>query len=268
MFLLGHSCWSYLFAKFTGRRIKVEVPAYLAFLSGVLPDFDIYVHNLYPPFLHHTYTHSLLVLLPVALVLVYFFGRLGIAFSVGILSHLVGDFLVGTIPILYPISPDWTVGLDLGIPSLADTLLEGGAFLLVILAALWNGDYKLVLKPSRQGLLLAIPLVSIVTLTLLFAGDKNLPLATFAFSRRALTIITVGHVLLSGMLGLGVIQGLRWYLQNRRTRTSNSRPQSPNSHNPISFVPDTHRPFRWAHSAHIRRRFKMFRTGCRFSNFR
>lgn len=224
MFLLGHSCWSYLFTKLTGRKVRVDVPAYLAFLAGVLPDFDIYVHNLYPPFLHHTYTHSLLVLIPIALVLVYFFGRLGIAFSVGIFSHLLGDFLVGTIPILYPIYPDWTVGLNLGIPSLADTALEGGAFLLVVVVAVRNGDYKLVLKPSRQGLLLAIPLVSIVTLTLLFAGDKNIPLATFAFSRRALTIITVGHVLLSGMLGLGAIQGLRWYLQNRRAHPSDPAP--------------------------------------------
>jgi LexA-binding, inner membrane-associated putative hydrolase len=220
MFLFGHSCWSYLFTKLTGRRIKVQVPAYLCFLAGVLPDFDIYIHNLYPPFLHHTYTHSLLVLVPIAIVLVYFFGRLGIAFSIGIFSHLIGDSLVGSIPLFYPIFPDWTVGLNLGIPGLADTLLEGGAFLLVIVYALRNQDYKLILKPSREGLLLAIPLVSIVTLTILFAGDNNVPLATFAFSRRALTIITTGHVLLSGMLGLGVLQGLRWYLGNRKAKGS------------------------------------------------
>jgi LexA-binding, inner membrane-associated putative hydrolase len=213
MFLLGHSCWSYLFSKATGRTVKVNLPAYLALLSGILPDFDIYFQ---PYLVHHTYTHSLIVIIPVVLVLTYFFGRLGFAFSIGILSHLLGDYLVGSIPLLYPLYPNSDVGLNLGIPSLADTILEIGAFALVIVYAYWNDDYKLVFKPARDSLLLAIPLFALVTLTLLFAGDRNIPLAMFAFSRRALTIITLGHILLSGILALGVLQGCRWYLGRRR----------------------------------------------------
>ena len=126
MFLLGHACWSYLFSKSSARGLRVSMPAYLALLAGVLPDFDIYFQPL--GLIHHTYTHSLLVIIPTVVVLTYFLGRFGLAFSIGILSHLVGDYLVGTIPILYPVYPDWTVGLNLGIPSLADTLLEMGAF--------------------------------------------------------------------------------------------------------------------------------------------
>ncbi len=215
MFLLGHSCWSYLFSKATGRELNVNLPAYLALLSGILPDFDIYFQ---PYIVHHTYTHSLILVVPVVLVLTYFFGRLGIAFSIGILSHLLGDFLVGTIPLLYPLLPNSDVGLNLGIPSLADTVLEIGAFALVLLYAYWNGDYKLILKPSRESLMLTIPLFALVTLTLLFAGDRSIPLAEFAFSRRALTVITLGHILLSGILALGVLQGLRWYLGSRRVK--------------------------------------------------
>ncbi len=189
------------------------MPAYLALLSGILPDFDIYFQ---PYIVHHTYTHSLIVIIPVVLALTYFFGRLGFAFSIGILSHLLTDFLVGSIPLLYPVYPNSDVGLNLGIPSLADTILEIGALALVLVYAYWNGDYKLVLKPSRDSLLLVIPLFALVTLTLLFAGDKSIPLAEFAFSRRALTIITLGHILLSGILALGALQGFRWYLGNRR----------------------------------------------------
>src|SRR6266704_1892604 len=185
MFLLGHSCWSYLFSKATGRKLNVNLPAYLALLSGILPDFDIYFQ---PYLVHHTYTHSLVVI----------------------------------IPLLSPFYPNSDVGLNLGIPSLADTALEIGAFGLVLLYAYRNGDYKLVLKPTRDGLLLAIPLFALVTLTLLFAGDRSIPLAEFAFSRRALTIITLGHILLSGILGLGVLQGFRWYLGNRRARPTTS----------------------------------------------
>src|SRR5690242_11559751 len=148
MFLLGHTCWSYLFSKATGRQLNLNLPAYLALLSGILPDFDIYFQ---PYIAHHTYTHSLIIVVPVAIVLTYFFGRLGFAFSVGILSHLLGDSLVGTIPILYPILPNYDVGLNLGIPSLADTGLELGAFLLVLVYAYLNGDYRRVLKPSRES---------------------------------------------------------------------------------------------------------------------
>ncbi len=223
MFLLGHTCWSYLFSKATGRELNANLPAYLALLSGILPDFDIYFQ---PYLVHHTYTHSLIVVVPVVIVLTYFFGRLGFAFSVGILSHLLGDFLVGTIPLLYPLYPNSDVGLNLGIPSLADTILETGAFAFILVYSYRNSDYKLVLRPSRESLLLGIPLFALVTLTLLFAGDRSISLAEFAFSRRALTVITLGHILLSGILALGVLQGLRWFLGKRRIGNKNGRDAS------------------------------------------
>src|SRR2546422_5799159 len=208
----------------TGRKLNVTLPAYLALLSGILPDFDIYFQ---PYLVHPTYTHSLIVIIPVVLVLTYFFGRLGFAFSVGILSHLLGDFMVGTVPLLYPFYPNSDVGLNLGIPSLADTVLEIGAFALVLVYAYWNGDYKLILKPSRESLLLGIPLFALVTLTLLFAGDRSIPLAEFAFSRRALTVITLGHILLSGILALGAVQGFRWYLGKGRVKRAIAGDVSP-----------------------------------------
>lgn len=214
MFLLGHACWSYLFSKTAARKLNVTIPAYLALLAGVLPDFDIYFQSV--GLVHHTWTHSVLTLVPLAILLCYFFGRLGFAFSVGILSHLVADSLVGSIPIFYPFYSSLNVGLNLGIPSLADTLLEMGAFGVVLAFAFLNGDYKLVTKPSRDGLFLAIPLVAIDTLTILFAGDRSIALVEFAFSRKALTVITAGHIVLSGMLALGVLQGLAWYFRTRR----------------------------------------------------
>ena len=213
MFLLGHSCWSYLFSKLTGRKVKVNLPAYMALLAGVLPDFDIYFKLLVQ---HHTYTHSLLILLPICTVLVVRFKGPGLAFSAGILSHLVADSIVGTIPPLYPLS-DFQVGISLGLPSPADTTLEVGALGLVLLLAYLNGDYNLVTESHRESIYLMIPLVSIVTLTLLFAGDNNIPLAEFAFSRKALTLITLGHAALIGILGLALLQGIRAVMiDNRR----------------------------------------------------
>jgi hypothetical protein len=213
VFLLGHSCWSYLFSKLTGRQIKVNLPAYMALLAGVLPDFDIYFK---PWIQHHTYTHSLIILLPICVILVIRFKGFGLAFSAGILSHLIADSIVGTIPPLYPLS-DFQVGISLGLPSPADTTLEVGALGLVLVLAYFNGDYKLVTESHRESVYLTIPMVSIVTLTLLFAGDNNVPLAEFAFSRKALTLITLGHAALIGILGLAVLQSIRAVMiDNRR----------------------------------------------------
>ena len=200
-----------MFSKFTGRELNLNMPAYLALLSGVLPDFDIY----FQPYLqHHTYTHSLLILGPIVALLSYRYKRIGVAFSIGLLSHLLTDSLVGTIPLLYPVYPSVNIGLNLGLPSLADTTLELGALGLVIAYAFQNGDSKLILHSrDRNSLLLAMPLVAIVTLTLLFAGDRNIPLTTLAFSRRALTLITIGHIALIGILAVGVLQGVRAYLR-------------------------------------------------------
>jgi membrane-bound metal-dependent hydrolase YbcI (DUF457 family) len=177
----------------------------MALLAGVLPDFDIYFK---PLIQHHTYTHSLIILLPICTVLAIRFKGLGLAFSAGILSHLVADSIVGTIPPLYPLC-DFQLGISLGLPSPADTVLEVGALGLVLTLAYVNRDYKLVTESHRESVYLAIPMISIVTLTLLFAGDNNVSLAAFAFSRKALTLITLGHTALIGILGLGVLQGIR-----------------------------------------------------------
>ena len=86
----------------------------------------------------------------------------------------------------------------------------------VIAYAFQNGDYMLFTRPSRESLRIAIPLVAIVTLTLLFAGDNKIALTVLAFSRKALTAITVGHVVLIGALSAGTLQGIRAYLVKNR----------------------------------------------------
>src|SRR5262245_32030124 len=216
MFLLGHSCWSYLISKGAGRGLKVKIPLYLALLAGLLPDFDIYFHGIIQ---HHTITHSLLLLGPITAILTYRYERIGAAFSLGILSHLITDSLVGTIPILYPIS-NTSIGLNLGIPSPADTVLEVGALAATILLVFRNGDYVLFTQARKESVLIVIPLTAIVTLTLLFAGDNAISLTALAFSRKALTALTVGHVILITTLTIGTVQGLRSYLK-RSNRTPN-----------------------------------------------
>jgi len=208
VFLLGHSCWSYLLSRATSRQLKVDLPLYVAFLSGTLPDFDIYSQTLMGYPMHHTYTHSLLVLGPLSLGLAYRFHQLGVAFSIGLLSHLLTDAIVGSIPLLLPISTT-EVGLGLGIPSLSDTVLEVGGLAVALIYMFFNGDWKQLSHSNREGLKLSVPLFVVVSLTLLFAGDNNLHLISIAFSRKALTAISAGHIILLGMFAIGILQGLR-----------------------------------------------------------
>jgi hypothetical protein len=51
----------------------------------------------------------------------------------------------------------------------------------------------------------------------LFAGDNNIPLSEFAFSRRALTFISLGHIALVGILALAVLRGLILWLKEKNT---------------------------------------------------
>lgn len=218
MFLLGHASWSYVLSKLTGREVKVNVPAWLGLLSGILPDYDIFFSRVIA---HHTWTHSLFMLVPVAVLLSVWCGRMGFAFSLGILSHLLTDSLVGTIPIFYPFST-LQVGLSLGIPSIADTVLEVGMFLVVLVYAYQNKDYLQLTRPESKSLWFIIPLYSIVVLSVLFAGDNSINLAQFAFSRKALSLITLGHAAISGLLSLGVLQGVRGVWANWKSRRVDS----------------------------------------------
>src|SRR5436189_5801041 len=99
MFLLGHACWSYLFSKSSARGLRVSMPAYLALLAGVIPDFDIYFQPL--GLIHDTQTHSLLVIIPTVVVFTYFLRRFLLACSLGLISHVLADYHARASPNLY-----------------------------------------------------------------------------------------------------------------------------------------------------------------------
>ncbi|MGA1975946.1 MAG: metal-dependent hydrolase, partial [Conexivisphaerales archaeon] len=62
MYLLGHMALGYIFASAVARWRHQKLTLWLALVAGILPDFDIFFSGL--GLVHHTYTHSLLLLLP------------------------------------------------------------------------------------------------------------------------------------------------------------------------------------------------------------
>lgn len=75
----------------------------------------------------------------------------------------------------------------------------------VLLYMQLNSDTRLLLTKDTSSLRLLVPPLAIVSLSLLFSQDNNIPLLTYAFSRKALGAISVGHIVLGAILG--VVQG-------------------------------------------------------------
>jgi hypothetical protein len=194
MYLLGHIAIGYLVAWGFARWRKEKLSLWLAFTVGIVPDYDILFQEL--GLFHHTYTHSLLLWAPVAIALVLW-KRKTLPYVAGILSHLlIGDVLVSSIPFLLPLS-SIPVGLRLGMPSIADAILESGALLLMFLVMWRNGDFRRMFSGQRTNLLMAVPLVSMASLTWLAAKTPELEqLVTFGFSRLEIETISVGQILL------------------------------------------------------------------------
>ena len=194
MYLLGHIAIGYFVAWVFARWRKEKLSLWLAFTVGIVPDYDILFQEL--GLFHHTYTHSLLLWVPVAIALVLW-KRKTLPYVAGILSHLlIGDVLASSIPFLLPLS-SISVGLRLGMPSIADAILESGALLLMFLALWRNGDLRRMFNGQKINLLMVVPLVSMASLTWLAAKTPELEqLVTFGFSRLEIETISIGQILL------------------------------------------------------------------------
>jgi hypothetical protein len=161
----------YLFAWLVARGRGQRLVVWAALTAGILPDYDILFSSL--GLWHHTYTHSFVLWAPVMVALVYW-RRGFLPYVAAVLQHIVvGDFLVGRVPILFPLSKV-SIGLNLGMPSWADAILESGSLLLALLVMWRSGDLKRLLKGGRESLLMAVPLLSMVAMALLWRGTPEL----------------------------------------------------------------------------------------------
>jgi hypothetical protein len=206
VYLLGHMAMSYLFSWLVAKGRRQKLVLWAALTAGIVPDYDI----LFSPLglVHHTYTHSLVLWAPVMFALVYW-RRDSLPYVVGILQHTaVGDFLVGRVPFFLPLS-DVSVGLNLGMPSAADAILEFGSLILMILVMWRSGDLKRLLRGGRENLLMAVPLLSLVGLTWLAAGTPELGgLVAYGFSRLTLSVVSLGCIVLGGLMLVSMLGGL------------------------------------------------------------
>ncbi len=108
------------------------------------------------------------------------------------------------------------IGLNLGMPPAYDSLLGIGGLAIMLLFLTVSGDWRLLLARVRGNLWMIIPLSTALGLSLLVSVDLPVPLIQYAFSRRALSLITFGHAFLGLILAVSFFRGLNTF----RTRAS------------------------------------------------
>jgi len=230
VFPLGHLAMGYLFAWAVAKGMKRRVVVWAALTAGILPDYDILFS--WAGLAHHTYTHSLVVMGPILLVVVLW-KRGALPYAVAVLQHiLIGDTLVGRVPLLLPLSRH-QFGLNLGMPSVPDISLELGFAFLALLVMWLSGDLRRVFAGGKETVLMAVPIVSVALMALLWRVTAMLEEGGSGFSRLRLfgipvvQAIYVGVGVLVAMAAFFVLLGLfRHPHEDSAERRSQSPPGS------------------------------------------
>ena len=203
MYALGHMVIGYLTVRAVDRVCKTKTKTWIALTVGMIPDVDL----LLVPFgmVHHTYTHSILLWLPLAVLMLFSTPFVPVYF--GIVQHMFDDALVGTVPIFLPLSTV-QVGINLGIPSVADTLFEGGAFIIAAMLAYRNGDIAKLLSVQPESFLSIVPLAATSSMTLIASREFKVRLVNYAFSSKNLALMSLAHIVIAAFLLVSCIQGI------------------------------------------------------------
>ena len=204
LYALGHMVLGYLVVRIFDRVCRTRTKTWIALTVGMIPDVDL----LFVPFglEHHTYTHSILLWLP--LLVFVFFSRSFLPVYMGIVQHMLDDMLVGPVPLFLPLS-SVQIGLNLGVPSTADTLLECGSFIVATIIAYNNGDIAKLLSRIPESLWSIIPLGAVSSMTLIASQEFKVNLVSCAFSSKNLTLISLSHLVIAAFLTLSCFQGIR-----------------------------------------------------------
>lgn len=204
----------YLWGKAASKALRTEIPLPLLLTAGAVPDYDILLQGF--GLRHHSWSHSLAVWAPIGVGLFVLAGVKLIPFFIGVVQHFAfGDFLVSGVPLFLPLL-DFRFGLDWGMPSAADAYLEIAGLALMLMVMAWSNDLKRLWSPVKVNLWSWVPLATLVGLSVFASLDLPISLVDYAFSRRALTAVSLGHVVFAGVLLASAVSGFTGLLSGRK----------------------------------------------------
>ncbi len=161
MFAVGHIALSYLLGRSSAKLLKVKaiVPFFIAL--SILPDIDIFSGSEH---LHRGPTHSILFAVLVFVPFLIAYRRVAIPYLVALLSHLLGDFFIGSqMQLFWPFSSQPTSpAFGLNIRSPLEVAVEASLFLVAVAVMFLSRDLWAFFKPRLANFALVVPIASTV----------------------------------------------------------------------------------------------------------
>jgi len=199
MFAIGHLALGYITGKTSEKSLNVKMNLPLVLVLSILHDTDFLV-----PFLpHRGPTHSIILLLVIALPFVLLFKKQTIPYLAALLSHpILGDYLTrtsetkGGVQLFYPISSSWFAAGSANAIPLYMTL-EVALFLASWILIAATKDIKTIITPHPSNLLLSIPILT--TLVQLFT-QFPIPIPQE---------LIIQHLILIGLLTIPILIDIR-----------------------------------------------------------
>src|SRR4030042_6837448 len=114
MYLLGHVALGYILASMAARWRRQRLILWVVFTMGLLPDYDLLFSRF--GLAHGTLTHSIVILVPAAILIVIRWGS-SLPYMIALIQHVAGDLLMSKYRVFTPLSGAW-VGLGIGMGSI------------------------------------------------------------------------------------------------------------------------------------------------------
>lgn len=158
--------FGYLSGKTSSVLLKTKANLPLILTLSILPDSDLLLQKILP-IQHRVATHSLITALIIFSPFFLIYRKRTLPYFIAYIQHsLVGDFIVGSTQLLWPISK-MPFGLGIGINSLTNQSLEWIMFIAAITLMIKIKDYKIFFQPLMTNLILIIPTLTVLLPTLL-----------------------------------------------------------------------------------------------------
>ncbi|MEM2111171.1 MAG: metal-dependent hydrolase [Candidatus Bathyarchaeia archaeon] len=153
MFAVGHLALGYIVGKASSRILNLRMSIPLIFVFAILPDIDLLTQFLR----HRGPTHSIIVVALISTPFLIRHRKRAIPYLLVIAQHsLIGDFLVGSVQLFWPVNMGW-FGFGIPLLSLTNKILEWVFFSASLLLMVKTKDLYSLLKPHPHNLLLILP---------------------------------------------------------------------------------------------------------------
>lgn len=166
--------FGYISGKTSSILLKTRVNLPLILTLSILPDADLLLKRILP-IQHRVATHSLITALIAFAPFFLLYRKRTLPYFIAYVQHsLVGDFIVGSTQLLWPLSK-MSFGLGIGITSLTNQSIEWVMFIAAIILMLKMKDYRTFFEPHMTNLILIIPTLTVLLPTF-FQNPMQVPI--------------------------------------------------------------------------------------------